>query len=88
MFSDNVFFSADIGFTSFSQSHLGAVIVFVLFAVIFVNAAQRLDDRQNLLLTRLTSVFISLTVIVWTSIHIVYGRFDPAVNLQIGRAHV
>jgi len=26
VFSDNVFFSADIGFTSFSQSHLGAVI--------------------------------------------------------------
>ena len=83
MFSDNVFFSADIGFTSFSQSHLGAVIVFILFVIIFVNAARRLDDRQNLLLTRSVSVFISFTVIIWTAIHMAYGRFDPAVNLPL-----
>jgi len=83
VFSDNVFFSADIGFTSFSQSHLGAVIVFILFVITFVNAARRLDDRQNLLLTRSVSVFISLTVVIWTAIHMAYGRFDPAVNLPL-----
>lgn len=83
MLSDNVFFSDNIPFTSFSPSHLGAVIVFIICFLIFVSAAPYLNSRQNLLLTRGASIFLSLTVLIWTAIHIVYGRFDAAINLPL-----
>jgi len=81
--SVNAFFNGDIPFVSFSQPHWGAMVVFVIFLLIFVSVPQRLTDQQNLLLTRATSIFLSLTVVIWTAIHISYGRFNAADNLPL-----
>lgn len=83
MLSDQAFFSSDISFTSYSSSHLGAVVVFIVCLLGIVKLVPRLDDHQNLLLTRSASVFLSLTVLIWTAVHIAFGRFDAAVNLPV-----
>ena len=83
MLSDQAFFSSDISFTSYSSPHLGAVVVFIVCLLGIVKLVPRLDDHQNLLLTRSASVFLSLTVLIWTAVHIAFGRFDAAVNLPV-----
>jgi hypothetical integral membrane protein (TIGR02206 family) len=83
MLSTNLFFSNDIPFTSFSVSHLGAVVVFIACLLVFAKSARQLSDHQNLLLTRAASIFLSLTVIAWTAIHLAYGRFDAAFDLPL-----
>jgi len=61
--SSNLFFSNDIPFTSFSVSHLVAVVVFIVCLLVFVKSARQLNDHQNLLFTRVASIFLSLTVL-------------------------
>ena len=70
MLSSNLFFSNDIPFISFSVSHLVAIVVFIACLLVFAKSARQLNDHQNLLLTRAASIFLSLTVLGLSLIHI------------------
>lgn len=83
MLSSNLFFSNDIPFTSFSVAHLVAVVVLIACLLVFAKSARQLNDHQNLLFTRVASIFLSLTVLVWTAIHLAYGRFKAAFDLPL-----
>lgn len=83
MLGNNDFVNNDLPFSSFSQDHFGAVLVFFFCLIFFVVAGRCLSHHKNLLLTRVTSVFLSFTVIAWTLVHASYGRFDPSVNLPL-----
>ncbi|MGY8985148.1 MAG: YwaF family protein [Sphingomonadales bacterium] len=81
--SNRAFFRFDIPFVSFGQTHFWALACFAIFLIIFIVAGLRLSSKQNLLVTRTASALLCLTVIVWTTIHIAYDRFNVVENLPL-----
>ena len=81
--NDQAFFSVDIPFESFGRTHSLTLLVFALLLGILIVASKRLSDRQNLLLGRLLSVFMSVSVMVWAGLHVVFERFNTAIDLPL-----
>tara|TARA_B110000046_G_scaffold186044_1_gene231798 strand:+ start:15148 stop:15894 length:747 start_codon:yes stop_codon:yes gene_type:complete len=77
------FFSVDIPFESFSQSHWVTLAVFVFMLVAVIVAGKRLTTEQNLRLGRSLSVFMSVSVVIWAGLHLLYDRFNIAVDLPL-----
>jgi hypothetical integral membrane protein (TIGR02206 family) len=81
--SDLLFFRVDIPFTSFSLSHWLVLVVFVFLLATIVLLGRNLTRQQNLLLARALSVFMSASVVIWAVLHLVFDRFNVAVDLPL-----
>lgn len=81
--SDRGFLSVDIPFESFSLTHMVTLVVFVFLLAAVIFAGRKLTNHQNLLLGRALSVFMSVSVSVWAGLHLIYDRFDIAVDLPL-----
>ena len=83
MMSDNGFLSNNIPFTSFGHSHAIAVFIFIILLGLFTLAALRLNDRENLIVTRISSLFLCFTVVAWTAITLAFDRFNVDHSLPL-----
>ena len=83
MLSDHQFFSNSILFSPFGQSHFYAVFTSVLLLVSVVVVAKRLDYRQNLLVCRGLSLLLCATVMLWSLVHVKFGRFSADESLPL-----
>ena len=79
MLSDSGFLSNDIPFASFGHSHAVAVFVFIVLLGLSTLTALRLSDRENLIVTRISS----FTVVAWTAITLALDRFNVDQSLPL-----
>jgi len=77
------FLSVEIEFHSFGAQHLGALIVFALCMLATVWCIRKFDERQNLLFSRWVSIFLVITVVVFSAIKIYFNRFNLLIDLPI-----
>ena len=77
------FLRNDYDFQAFGDQHLAAVLVFCFFAAAAIWSVRNLNAAQNLLLSRCFSIFIFLTLVVWTLIKIYFDRFNLLVDLPL-----
>ncbi len=80
---DHPFFSFDIPFESFGDSHYLTLAVFLLLLLLVVRIGRSLTAEQNLWLGRGFSIFLSLTVLLFSWIHSANGLFDYRVDLPL-----
>ena len=83
MLSDSGFLSNDIPFASFGHSHAVAVFVFIVLLGLSTLTALRLSDRKNLIVTRISSLFLCFTVVAWTAITLAFDRFNVDQSLPL-----
>lgn len=83
MLSDSGFLSNDIPFASFGHSHAVAVFVFIVLLGLSTLTALRLNDRENLIVTRISSLFLCFTVVAWTAITLALDRFNVDQSLPL-----
>ena len=83
MLSDSGFLSNDIPFASFGHSHAVAVFVFIVLLGLSTLTALRLSDRENLIVTRISSLFLCFTVVTWTAITLALDRFNVDQSLPL-----
>jgi len=81
--TNSAFFSGDIPFASFSQTHIATLIFSLGLLILLIVVGRSLTRQQNLLIGRCLSVFLSLTVILFIVFHIQFERFDIAVDLPL-----
>ena len=81
--TNSAFFSGDIPFASFSQTHIATLIFSLGLLILLIVVGRNLTRQQNLLIGRCLSVFLSLTVILFIVFHIQFERFDIAVDLPL-----
>lgn len=81
--TSSAFFSGDIPFASFSQTHIFTLLISLGLLIILIATGRELSREQNLLIGRYLSVFLSLTVILFIVLHIHFERFDIAVDLPL-----
>jgi hypothetical integral membrane protein (TIGR02206 family) len=81
--TNSAFFSGDIPFESFSQTHVFTLLFSIVLLTLLIIIGRKLSAEQNLLLGRCISVFLSLTVILFLIFHLYFGRFDIAVDLPL-----
>ena len=77
------FLSIEIEFHSFGPQHLGALTVFALCMLATVWCIRNFDERQNLLFSRRVSIFLMITVVVFSAIKIYFNRFNLLIDLPI-----
>ena len=77
------FLRNDYDFQAFGQQHLAVIIVFSLFVAVTVWSVRNLNSAQNLLLSRCFSIFIFLTLVVWSGIKVYFDRFNLLVDLPL-----
>ena len=77
------FLSVEIEFHSFGAQHLGALTVFALCMLATVWCIRNFDQRQNLLFSRRLSIFLVITVVVFSAIKIYFNRFNLLIDLPI-----
>jgi hypothetical integral membrane protein (TIGR02206 family) len=77
------FLRNDYDFQSFGDQHLAVLLVFSLFLAGTFWSARNLSSAQNLLLSRYFSIFIFLTVAVWTAIKVYFDRFNLLADLPL-----
>lgn len=80
---EHSFFSFDIPFESFSNSHYLTLIVFLLLLLLVIRLGKSLSAQQNLWLGRGMSLFLSLTVVIFSWIHWTNGLFNYRVDLPL-----
>ncbi|CAI8327201.1 TIGR02206 family membrane protein [Porticoccaceae bacterium] len=80
---DNIFFSPDIPFVSFSASHWWTLAVFFALLVLVVTLGRRLNHRANLWLARVISLFLPISVVIFFWLHEVNGLFNYKVDLPL-----
>ena len=86
--SDLAFFQNDLPFSAYSTSHLMVMLLaLALVALIFI-ANTKLNQQQNLLIGRSLSIFLALTVVVYTILEIVLGRFTIAEDLPLSTCNL
>ncbi len=82
------FFRDDIPFSAYGASHsVVMLIALVLIALIFL-ANKKLERQQNLLIGRWFSLFLALTVVVYTLFEIALGRFTTAEDLPLSTCNL
>ena len=82
------FFRADIPFFAYGLSHLVAVLIgLFLLAAIFI-ARKKLSYQQNLLIGRSFSIFLAITVVIYTLFEIALGRFTIAQDLPLSTCNL
>ena len=74
--TNSAFFSGDIPFASFSQTHIATLIFSLGLLILLIVVGRNLTRQQNLLIGRCLSVFLSLTVILFIVFHI---QFDALI---------
>ena len=77
------FLSVEIEFHSFGTQHFGALAVFALCMLATVWCIRNFDQRQNLLFSRRISIFLVITVVVFSAIKIYFNRFNLLIDLPI-----
>jgi len=77
------FLSVEIEFHSFGAQHLGALSVFALCMLAAVWCIRNFDKRQNLLFSRGLSIFLAITVIIFSAIKIYFNRFNLLIDLPL-----
>ena len=77
------FLSVEIEFHSFGAQHLGALTVFALCMLATVWCIRNFDERQNLLFSRRISIFLVITVVIFSAIKIYFNRFNLLIDLPI-----
>ena len=77
------FFDFSIPFEPFGTSHFVAVIIFLIVLMLTFSITPKLSKSTNLKLTRISSIFLSFTVCLWTLIHIYFDRFSFSEDLPL-----
>ena len=77
------FLRNDYDFQAYSDQHLAVLFVFSLLLAGTVWCVRNLNSAQNLQLIRGFSIFIFLTVVVWSAIKLYFGRFNLLVDLPL-----
>ena len=86
--SDLAFFQNDLPFSAYSTSHFMVMLLaLALVALIFI-ANTKLNQQQNLFIGRSLSIFLALTVVVYTILEIVLGRFTIAEDLPLSTCNL
>ena len=86
--SDMAFFQSDIPFSAYGTSHsVVLLIAFILVALIFI-ANRQLTQQQNLLIGRWFSVFLALTVVVYTFFEMAFDRFTIIEDLPLSTCNL
>jgi hypothetical integral membrane protein (TIGR02206 family) len=86
--SDLAFFQNDIPFSAYGASHLMVLLFAIgLLALIFV-ASRKFNYQKNLLIGRIFSVFLALTVVVYTMFEISLDRFTVAEDLPLSTCNL
>jgi hypothetical integral membrane protein (TIGR02206 family) len=86
--ADLAFFRSDIPFFAYGLSHsIVLLISLFLLAAIFI-ARKKLSYHQNLLLGRYFSVFLAITVVVYTIFEMALGRFTIAEDLPLSTCNL
>ncbi|MCS5587936.1 MAG: TIGR02206 family membrane protein [Porticoccaceae bacterium] len=86
--SGTAFFRSDIPFSSFSQAHFVTILLSLALLILLVVVGRRLKRSQNLLIGRLLSLFLALTLVVYIALSIGLGRFDIAVHLPLSTCNL
>ncbi len=78
------FFADNENFVLFGQQHLGAIATaIILGGALIAWAKYRATTKQQIQLGKAMSLVLSLTIIVWTSIRLALGKFDPLGDLPL-----
>jgi hypothetical integral membrane protein (TIGR02206 family) len=77
------FLSVEIEFQAFGGQHLGALIVFGLCMLATVWGIRNFDTRQSLLFSRIISIFLVITVALFSAIKIYFDRFNLLIDRPI-----
>ena len=86
--ADLAFFRADIPFFAYGLSHLVVMLISLfLLAAIFI-ARKKLSYQQNLLIGRSFSIFLAITVVIYTLFEIALGRFTIAQDLPLSTCNL
>ncbi|MDP6198776.1 MAG: TIGR02206 family membrane protein [Porticoccaceae bacterium] len=80
---DHLFFSFDIPFESFSADHWWALATFFIFLSVIISISRKLSSARNLWLGRVISIFLSVTVLIFSWIHWRNGLFNYRVDLPL-----
>ena len=80
---DHLFFSFDIPFESFSADHWWALATFFIFLSVIISISHKLSSARNLWLGRVISIFLSVTVLIFSWIHWRNGLFNYRVDLPL-----
>jgi len=67
--TNSAFFSNDIPFESFSQTHISTLLFSLGLLTLLITVGRKLNRDQNLFIGRCLSVFLSLTVIFFLVFH-------------------
>lgn len=70
-------------FITFGNQHLAVIMLTLTLAALLPLFARRLTPARQLLLARILSLTLSLTVIIWTGIRIYRGDFDRSSDLPL-----
>ena len=86
--SGMAFFQDNIPFSAYGTSHsVVLLITFILVGLIFV-ANKKLSNQTNLLIGRWFSIFLALTVVVYTIFEMALGRFTIAEDLPLSTCNL
>ncbi len=81
--TDMAFFRDDIPFDSFSQSHLFTLLFSCGLLILLIAMGLKCSRTQNLLVNRVLSMILSITVISFVALELWFDRFNIAVDLPL-----
>ena len=81
--TNSAFFSNNIPFESFSQTHISTLLFSLGLLILLITVGRKLTPNQNLFIGRCLSAFLSLTVIFFLVFHYHFDYFKLQVDLPL-----
>jgi hypothetical integral membrane protein (TIGR02206 family) len=85
---DLAFFRDDIPFSAFGYSHMLTALLSVGLLVSLLLVSLRLDRQQNLIIGRCISIVLAITIVIYTALNILLGRFDIAEDIPLSTCNL
>jgi len=78
-----VFFSNEIPFIAYGDSHLVVMFFSLLLLALILTASKKLSSEKNLLISRCLTLILALSVVVYTIFELALGRFSMVEDLPL-----
>lgn len=78
-----VFFSNEIPFIAYGDSHLVVMFFSLLLLALILTASKKLSSEKNLLISRCLTLILALSVVVYTIFELALGRFSIVEDLPL-----
>lgn len=78
-----VFFSNEIPFIAYGDSHLVVMFFSLLLLALILIASKKLSSEKNLLISRCLTLILALSVVVYTIFELALGRFSIVEDLPL-----